>query len=389
MSIALAIAAVVLPSSADAFARNAELRQSGQDLRNSALAEARAANGRGDYNAAILRLQRLQADYPRDAEVLRVLGSSYAYARRFEEAIATLRQAQALAPEDLDIRAALARAYAWSGNKAAAEAELTAVEARDPANADAAAIRVQLATPSDVVATGAPNVAYGRPGIYANQAVARVSLDRGAHSTWWNTTVGAFGTVLPGTTVSAEVEREDRSGTVDTRLTARADQRFTASLRGYLGLAATPHADFRERWSVRGGLEFDLLGPLTLLMDARHADYGDVQVTAIDPGFRFASRGLRSSATLQMINLWDEQGNHRSGWSGRIDTEAGDGLRFFFGGATYPETEAGITRQVRSAFLGTAVPLSERLSLRATGEYERRVDTYTRKSLSLGLQLRL
>jgi hypothetical protein len=57
--------------------------------------------------------------------------------------------------------------------------------------------------------------------------------------------------------------------------------------------------------------------------------------------------------------------------------------------ASYPDTEAGITRRVRSVFLGAAVPVSEVVTIRATGEYERRVDSYTRKGVSLGLQLRL
>ena len=61
----------------------------------------------------------------------------------------------------------------------------------------------------------------------------------------------------------------------------------------------------------------------------------------------------------------------------------------FAGVASYPDTEAGITRRVRSAFVGAAIPVSADVTIRATGEYERRIDTYTRKGLSLGLQLRL
>lgn len=350
--------------------------------REAAIADARAAVARGDNAAAIARLEGARAVLPNDPEILRLLGSAYAYAQRHAEAIATLRQARALAPEDLDIRAALARAYLWSGDREAARSELAAIEARDPANAELAAIRGQLARAEG----GEP--AAPRRGVFANQGVARVSLDNGPDRTWWSTTLGAFGQVARGTTLSFEGEREDRGTAVDTHLLARIDQQFSPGWRGHVAATVTPGADFREKWSIRGGLEADV-GRVTLLADARHADYGTTQVTAVEPGVRVGVPALRSSATLRMINLWDEQGDHRSGWSARIDTETRGGTTLFGGVASYPDTEAGITRRVRSVFLGAAVPVSEVVTIRATGEYERRVDSYTRKGVSLGLQLRL
>ena len=350
--------------------------------RQAAIADARTAVSRGDHAAAIARLEGARAAFPNDPELLRLLGSTYAYARRYPEAIATLRRARALAPEDPDIRAALARAYLWSGDRDAARSELAAIEARDATNAELSAIRNQLARED-----GKP--IRPRRGLFANQGIARVSLDNGPDRTWGSTTVGAFGEVAGGTTLSFEGEREDRGTAIDTRLIARVDQRFSQSWRGHVAVAATPQADFREQWSIQGGLEMDVNRHLTLLADARHADYGNIQVTAVEPGVRLGAPALRSSATLRMINLWDEQGTHRSGWSARIDTETRGGTALFGGVATYPDTEAGITRRARSAFLGAAIPVSDQVTIRATGEYERRVESYTRKAVFLGLQLRL
>jgi YaiO family outer membrane protein len=355
--------------------------QTGAD-REATIAEARAAVERRDNAAAIVRLEAASVAWPNDPEILRLLGSAYAYAQRHREAIATLHAAQALAPEDLDIRAALARAYLWSGDRDAARRELAAIEARDPGNAELAAIRNQLASPQGERATV-------RPGVFASQSVARVALDNGPDRTWWTTTLGAFAPIARGTSISVEAEREDRGLAVDTHLLARVDHQFSSRWRGYLAAAATPEADFREQWSVRGGIEADIGRRVTLLADVRHADYGQTQVTAVEPGIRFGLPPLRSSATLRMINLWDEQGEHRSGWSARLDTETRSGAGLFAGVASYPDTEAGITRRVRSVFVGAAVPVSADVTIRATAEYERRVDTYTRKGLSLGLQLRL
>lgn len=351
--------------------------------REAAIADARAAVARGDRAAAVARLEGARAALPDDSEILRLLGSAYAYAQRYPEAIATLRQARALAPEDLDIRAALARAYLWSGDREAARSELAGIDARDPANAELAAIRGQLAR------TESDQPARPRRGVVANQGVARVSLDNGPDRTWWSTTLGAFAEVAGGTNLSFEGEREDRGTAVDTHLLARIDQQFSPGWRGHVAVAVTPEADFREKWSIRGGLEADLGGRVTLLADARHADYGTTQVTAVEPGARVGVPALRSSATVRMINLWDDQGDHRSGWSARIDTETRGGTTLFGGVASYPDTEAGITRRVRSAFLGAAVPVTDVVTIRAAGEYERRVDSYTRKGISLGLQLRL
>lgn len=359
--------------------------QEAQGTRSAAIAQARAANARGDHALAITILDEQRAAHGGDAEILRLLGSSHAYAGHHAEAVAILTEAQRLSPDDLDIQAALARAYLWSGNRADAEAVLAAIERRDPANAEIAAIRLQMkAVPGSEAAPARPRSA----GAYANLSVADLSLDRGANATWWTTAIGVFAQAGAATTLSAEAEREDRSGTVDTRLTFRGDRRLGRAT-GYVGLAITPKANFRERWSVRSGVEVDVGSGVTPLVEARHARYGGAEVTVIEPGLRLASLRLRSAATVRMISLWDEGGTRRTGWSGRVDSDAFGPVHVFAGAATYPETEAAITRQVRSGFFGTLIPLGGSVSLRAVGEYEQREETYTRKSFVLGLDLRL
>ena len=352
--------------------------------RGVAIAEARAALGRGQTKAAISQLERTRAAYPDDPEILRLLGSAYAFDRRYDAAIATLERARFLAPADLDIRAALARAYLWANRRSEASHEVDTIEQRDPTNPDIAPIRAQLAAP---VAEAAPRVR--NIGLALSQSASGVELDSGPERTWWTTTVGIFSGVAEGATLGAEIEREDREVAVDTRLIARLDYRFSPQWRGYLAAGGTPDADFRERWSLRGGMEADVLPNLTLGADLRHANYGGPHITAIEPMARLRVPALDSSATVRMINLWDETGTHRSGWSARLDTELDDGSLLFAGAATYPDTEVGITRRVRSVFLGAALPVTAHVTLRGTGEYERRSASYTRKSLTLGLQLRL
>ncbi|WP_028055730.1 YaiO family outer membrane beta-barrel protein [Sphingobium bisphenolivorans] len=345
--------------------------------------EAEAALARKDSKAAVALLERAADRFPGDADILRRLGAAYAFNGRYRQSIATLQRAKAIAPDDLDIRLALARTYLWSGDRSSASREVNAVKSRDASNAEAGQILSQLtASPSPDRPSGAGF------GVAVNQRLSDVSLESGADRTWSETSLAVFGPLGRSTSFSLEADREDRKTAVDTRLQARVDHRFSSAWRGYATVAATPDADFREKWSVGGGLEGDLTSVVTLVADLRHAEYRDASITIFQPGMRLNDRSRALSATVRMINLWDEEGTHRAGVSGRIDKEFAGGALVYAGAATYPDTEAGITRQVNSWFLGGALPLSKRVTLRAGIDRDRRESSYTRKGGSLGLQFR-
>ncbi|HKT77702.1 MAG TPA: YaiO family outer membrane beta-barrel protein [Sphingobium sp.] len=345
--------------------------------------QARAALARQDPRAAIRLLEQAGRDFPDDAEILRLLGSAYAFDRRYPEAITTLQRASARAPADMDIRLALARAYLWSGNRQAAADEIAAIEQRSPNDADAAAIRRQLQAPAkeEVEKPAAFGVALA-------QSLSHVSFPGRSGRTWSTTSFAAFGGLAPGTTLSLEADREDRQTAIDTRVEARLDQRVSSRVRAFVAFAATPHADFRERWGVSGGVEADIAPFATLIADLRHAEYRDASVTVFQPGLRLSARRMGLDATVRMINLWDEVGTHRTGISGRIDQSLAGGATLYAGAATYPDTEAGVTRQMHSLFAGGTVPISSHVLLRAGLDYDRRSTSYRRKGASLGLQVR-
>lgn len=351
--------------------------------RDDQLAQARAALARQDFTLAARILEQADARRPDNAETLRLLGTAYAFDQRYPQAIATLRRAASLAPDDLDIRAALARVYFWSGDRAAAEKEVVAIEDRSPGNPDAVAIRQQLRSSAQ---TG--DATAWKWGFAAAQSFSHVTFQNQPSRTWADTSLSVFGNIGPATAVSFGAEREDRQTATDTRLEARIDQRLGSGLRTYIAVAATPNANFREKWGVTGGLEVDVASFATLLADLRHAEYQAASVTVFQPGVRIALRRLGVDATVRMINLWDEDGTHRSGVSGRLDRAFSNGATLFAGAATYPDTEAGITRQVHSLFVGGTIPLMQKVSLRAGVDYDRRRATYTRKGASMGIQVR-
>lgn len=343
-----------------------------------ALAEALRARNEGRHADAIALFERLAAQRPDDTNVLRLLGTSYGAGGRFDEADATLARARALAPQDQDIALAQARIALWSGRIDRAAQIADAIAAAEPDNVELPQLRDSI--------RAARSGTGRRAGLSFSHGISWVSFT-GRDATWHETTVAADIQINSRATLSGEVERVDRGAFTDTRLGVRLDRRFAGG-GFYLAATATPDADFRERWSLRAGGELRISPNLVATLDGRRADYGIADITALEPGLRVETGDGRFAFAVRSINLWDEGGDHRSGWSSRGDAALSDGVRLFAGAATYPDTEAGITRRVRSIFGGGALALTPRLSLRVSIEHEERVATYRRTGGTIGLRWR-
>ena len=344
--------------------------------------EAIAARTAGDFPRAIAILEAQRGAHPEDPTTLRLLGSTYAFAGRYADAISTLTAARALAPRDSDISLALARAYLWSGNYRAARDTADAISADDPGNTELPSLIRSI----DRARSGEPG-ASTRPLVGISQGVSGVRIG-GGHSTWYDTTATLGLPVSRRFTLSLQGDREDRGKSIDTVLQMRVDGRLGAGTFGYLAISATPNANFRERWGLRGGGEILVARPVALTIDLRYADYGSTEIAVVEPGIRLRTSDDRYSLAVKSINLWGEAGVHQSGWSLRGEAQPVGSVRLFGGGATYPDAEAGITRRVRSVFAGATVPVGERLTLRLTVEHEVRVSSYTRNSAILGASWR-
>ena len=345
--------------------------------------EAIAARKASDFKRAIALLEYEDRAYPGNADTLRLLGTSYAFAGRYADAVRTLEQARALAPRDQDIALALARAYLWSGNLRQARTTADAIAAVAPDNVELPALTQSI----DRARAGEASEAR-RPQVALTQSVSSVAIG-GRNRTWYESIVALAVPVARSATLSGEVDHESRAGTADTYLQVRGDRRFGRAGSAYVSVSDTPKANFRERWGVRTGGEWNAAAQVTLTLDLRYADYGITDVVVVEPGVRLHTHDERYSFSAKSINLWGESGTHQNGWSVRGEAQPRDWARFFLGCATYPDTEAGITRRVRSVFSGALVPLTDRLELRVTYEHENRVQSYTRDSGIVGLSLRL
>ena len=342
-------------------------------------AEARDA---GDYRTAIALLEVEQRNRPQDSLVLHRLGAVYAYNGEYEKAIQVLKQAQSIATMDQDIGLMLARTFLWAGRRDEATATASAIALADPTNAELPQLRKAIAD-----AEGIKETPPKRKFVNVSQALSDVATRSGSNR-WHQTIVGLTVTAGNKATLSGMIDREDRTVAVDTRIGLRADMNFGNARYAYVAASVTPNADFREKWGLRAGGEAGVAKTINLTADLRYAEYGATQIIAFEPGVRLHSAGDRLSLAIKSINLWSEDDRHRSGWSVRGELQAKKSVRLVTGAATYPDTEAGITRRTRSAFAGAVINLSDRVTLRTFYELERRARSYTRNGVTLALSVR-
>ncbi len=148
-------------------------------------------------------------------------------------------------------------------------------------------------------------------------------------------------------------------------------------------------ADFKEDWGLQGGADFRVHPNVTLLSDIRYADYGNISVFSAIPGIKFHSSDASHSIAIRLISISPSDSGTKFGASAHYDRKFDERFRLFGGVASYPDTEAGLTRQLRSVFGGASLVLADTVSMIVTGEYDRRERSYTRKAINLALIFRL
>ncbi len=341
--------------------------------------EARAARNTGDLGRAIQLIEEIDAQYPNDPTTLRLLGSAHAARGDYILAIATLERARLLAPQDQDIALALGRAMIWSGRLDDAEAIANEIGLVQPDNVELPELRRSIER--------AQRNPGSRPRITLGYTRSRVKIGNSGRD-WTEAVVAIDAPIGARTTVAGELDVENRADTADTRFATRIDRRLASGGAIFVAGSVTANPTFREDWSLRAGGETPLLANVALMVALRHADYGSSNVTVVEPGIRLQSENGNASVTLQSINFWAEGNDYRSGWSVRSDVEIWRAWLLSAGAATYPDTEAGQTRRVRSVFGAVTAPLSERLNVRFGADYEKRIGSYRRTGVTLGVTWR-
>lgn len=314
-----------------------------------------AARLAGDNAQAEALLTRLVAAEPANADAALQLGLVHLALGRLDEAEAAFRRTLALAPNYDDARIGLARVAQRRGDSAQALATLAPVA---PDNSEAQLLRTQLTTQGRVDGTKRWQVDID--GSY-NRLRRQPDWTDGALRLRYQAT--------PATGYSAAIEPSRRFGLSDVYGEIRADRRFSSAASGYALLGGTPGADFRPEWQLGlGGAVRVAPGPnpTVLTFDARQAAYRSGDIQTFNPGVdQYFARG-RGWLSARWINVFDEDGDHQSGWLLRGDAMALPRLRLFAGAADAPDTSEGVVTRIFSLFGGLSYEVSDAMTLRAS-----------------------
>lgn len=146
------------------------------------------------------------------------------------------------------------------------------------------------------------------------------------------------------------------------------------------------YAAFGEARVFRG--DGDTRGDARASLYVRHDRYDRVNATVVKPGIAY-DFAKNWTARADYIHVIDENDDHLSGWSSRVDWQTpAEPLRLFVGASNAPEMENAATVRTRSAFGGAAVRLTDRVTLHASYAREDRNRSYVRHVLSGAASIR-
>jgi len=336
--------------------------------------QAVAARQQGDPQRAVDLLVPLVASDPAHSDAQVQLGYALLQLDRPDEAERAFRAALAVAPDYADARLGLAHIAQRRGDRASALRELAPVDA---SNSEAQALRTQLA--------GAAGTRWSLDldGSY--------SVLDGVQPDWREGALQLRYRASDVTAVAARIEVASRFNATDVYGEIGVEQALSDRARVYLTLGGTPDADFRPRYQIGAGGSFRIsdVGHATVLtLDARQAEFAAGDVQTISPGIEQYLAGGRIWLTARWINLFDEDGDHQSGYLIRADGQATDRLRLFAGLSDAPDTSEGLVVDTRSYFGGASYDLDAHTSLRLSVAHEDRETGADRTQLGLGLGLR-
>lgn len=230
-------------------------------------------------------------------------------------------------------------------------------------------------------------------------SVPRVQLDvelthsrvEGRQPNWREGSIQLGYKATASTTVSGTVEVSERFSLTDAYGEVRLNQKLSPGMSFYVAAGGTPNADFRPEWQIQAGGSVRVNGgprATILTLDVRQARYNVGHVQSVAPGIEHYVAGGRAWVSGRWINVFDERGQHRSGWLGRGDLMLNDRLRIFVGAADAPDSSEGVVIETFSVFAGAVLEVSQKRVIRFTVAREDRGAAGNRMQLGVGLGVR-
>lgn len=322
-------------------------------------------------------------------------------AGRPEDALPKLEQVLAARPDDLDARLNLGLVFLALGRLDDAETAFRLVVARSPEYADAwiglaqverrrgdldaaraMAAEARRAAPGSREVVALQKALEPAPTTRVDVQTARSRLSGGLPD-WTETRLSVAYRLDQDIAVAIAVEATRRFGADDVYLEARLDRSFGGGS-AYVAIGGAPDADYRAEVAIAAGGRVDLTAGLAGAVDGSVARYRTGVVTGLHPGVASDLADGRVQLSARWINVWDENGDYRSGYAAQGRWQALDRLALRLGYANAPETTNGFTVDVAAWNVGVDVDLTDRVTLRAGYVSEDR-DAYDREELSFGI----
>lgn len=305
-------------------------------------AQAVAARRAGDASEASRLLAKVLTDEPNDTDALVQYGYALLELDRRAEAEQAFRKVISLAPAYADAKLGLARIAQRRGDVAGAREWLESLPADDP---EAKALRKQLAT-------------HGDDRWALDAGVSTTAVSRGQRD-WREISGQLTWRASAQSSLIVRVEDTRRFGLRDTYSEAQFSQRVSPTVSTYVLAGVTPHANYRPRWQIGGGISDAIRGgteATVLSFDLRTAKYDTGQVTTLQPGIEQHFSDGKAWATGRLIILVNG-GQAQIGALGRLDVVAGPKMRVFAGAANAPDTSVGTVIRETSVFGGLQADL--------------------------------
>jgi YaiO family outer membrane protein len=342
-----------------------------QDAASDAYERAVAARLAGQPGTAVALLEPIVAAEPANADAQVQFGLALLALDQLDAAEQAFRAALGTAPDYADARLGLARIAQRRGDAAAAARELDLIATPSP---EADSLRAQLAS-----GTVEPRWQLDLEGSY--------SVLDGPPPDWKEAAVQLRRQLEAGGAIGARVEYARRFGIDDVYGELTAEHILSSRARGYLSIGASVDPDFRPEWQIGMGGSLrvrDGRNATVLTLDARQARFAIGDVQSLTPGIEQYIGGS-AWLTARWINLFDEQGTHRSGYLVRGDLQVLRPLRLFLGTSDAPDTDEGRVVDVRTVFGGASYDIGPHTILRVSLAHEDRATGFDRTQLGLGL----
>lgn len=303
-----------------------------------------------------------------------------------EKGESILRPAPEIAPADEDSAAELLQVAQAQGDGATGDVSLLSAE-------------LQTGQEPSLRLTLEPLPPSLRPKLEPIVNLPRLQLDlelshsriEGGQPHWREGSIQLSYRAKPSRAVSATAELSKRFGLTDLYGELRLNEQLSAGTSLYLAVGGTPDARFRPKWQIQGGGSIRINGgprATILTLDARQGRYSGGDVQSVAPGVEHYVAGGRAWLSGRWINVFDERGQHRSGWLARGDVMLNDRFRLFLGAADAPDSSEGVVIQTSSVFAGAVLEMSRTRLIRFSVTREDRGAAGNRVQIGAGLGLR-